>query len=98
MMMSITQLTAGCYTLADRCVNGITANTEKLRHDVERSIGLVTALSPTIGYENATEVAKRAQVENASVKEVVVAMGLLSADEFNAILGNVDKLTAPQGT
>ena len=97
MMMSITQLTAGCYTLADRCVNGITANTEKLRHDVERSIGLVTALSPTIGYENATEVAKRAQAENASVKEVVVAMGLLSDQEFNAILGNVDKLTGPQG-
>lgn len=97
MMMSITQLTAGCYTLADRCLNGITANTEKLRHDVERSIGLVTALSPTIGYENATEVAKRAQAENASVKEVVVAMGLLSDQEFNAILGNVDKLTGPQG-
>jgi len=97
MMMSITQLTAGCYTLADRCVNGITANTEKLRHDVERSIGLVTALSPTIGYENATEVAKRAQAENASVKEVVVAMGLLSDQEFNSILGNVDKLTGPQG-
>ena len=95
LMMSITQLTAGCYTLADRCISGITANVEKLRHDVERSIGLVTALSPTIGYENATLVAQRAQAENATVRQVVLELGLLSEQEFEALLGDVDKLTGP---
>src|SRR5204863_1640273 len=46
----------GCLTLADRCVKGITANREHLRRLVERSIGIVTALNPYIGYERATAV------------------------------------------
>jgi aspartate ammonia-lyase len=95
LMMSITQLTAGCFTLADRCVSGITANEDKLRHDVERSIGLVTALSPVIGYENATAVAQAAQAQNATVRQIVIQLGLLTETEFDAILGNVDRLTGP---
>jgi aspartate ammonia-lyase len=95
LMMSITQLTAGCYTLADRCVSGITANEDKLRHDVERSIGLVTALSPIIGYENATAVAQAAQAQDATVRQIVIQQGLLTEAQFDAILGDVDRLTGP---
>ncbi|MEY2815784.1 MAG: aspartate ammonia-lyase, partial [Actinomycetota bacterium] len=83
------------YTLADRCVSGITANVEKMRADVERSIGLVTALSPILGYENATLVAQTAQAENSTVKEVVLKLGLMTDAEFNRILGDVDKLVRP---
>jgi aspartate ammonia-lyase len=97
LMMSITQLRQGIYTLADRCISGITANADKLRSDVENSIGLVTALSPTIGYENATAVAKKALVENKSVREVVLELGLLTADAFDGILGDVDRLVNPNG-
>ena len=97
LMMGITQLSAGCRTLADRCIDGITANEEKLRHDVERSIGLVTALSPTLGYENATAVAKKAQVEGKTVREVVMELNLMTPAEFDAILGNVDALVRPLG-
>ena len=97
LMMSITQLRQGIYTLADRCISGITANADKLRSDVEHSIGLVTALSPTIGYENATAVAKKALVENKSVREVVLELGLLTADAFDGILGDVDRLVNPNG-
>jgi aspartate ammonia-lyase len=97
LMMSITQLRQGIYTLADRCISGITANADKLRNDVEHSIGLVTALSPTIGYENATAVAKKALVENKSVREVVLELGLLTADAFDGILGDVDRLVNPNG-
>jgi len=97
LMMSITYLRQGCYTLADRCVDGITANVEKLRQDVERSIGTVTALSPMLGYENATLVAQTAQAENSTVKEVVLRLGLMTEAEFNSILGDVDKLVRPNG-
>ena len=57
---SINHLSAACTTLADRCIAGITANREHLRASVERSIGIVTALNPYIGYENATRIAQEA--------------------------------------
>lgn len=93
LMMSITYLRRGCATLRELCVVGITANVEYLRKTVENSIGLVTAISPRIGYENATEVAKQAQASGKSVREVVLEMKLLTSDEFDAILGDVDRLT-----
>src|SRR5437660_3370355 len=57
---SVTHLRQACLTLEARCVRGITANREWLRQSVERSIGIVTALNPYIGYENATAVAQEA--------------------------------------
>ncbi|MFM6971588.1 MAG: aspartate ammonia-lyase, partial [Rhodoluna sp.] len=83
LMMSIVYLRQGCGVLADYCVSGITANAEFLRGEVEKSIGLVTALSPRIGYENATAVAQECLESGASVREVVIARGLLSAAEFD---------------
>ena len=97
LMMSIIYLRQGCYTLADRCVDGITANAARLRADVERSIGTVTALSPLLGYENATLVAQTALAEDSTVKEVVLRLGLMTEAEFNDILGDVDKLVRPNG-
>ena len=95
LMMSITQLRQGCYTLADRCVSGITANVQKMRTDVERSIGLVTVLSPLLGYENATLIAQKAQSDGSSVRDVVLELGLMTAAAFDAMLGDVDKLVRP---
>ena len=95
LMMSIIYLRQGCYTLADRCIDGITANAGRLRNDVERSIGTVTALSPMLGYENATLVAQTALAEDSTVKEVVLRLGLMTEEEFNEILGDVDKLVRP---
>jgi aspartate ammonia-lyase len=96
LMMSITQLRQGCYVLADHCVSGITANVEKLRLSVEQSIGLVTAISPLLGYENATIVAQQALAEGTSVKEVVISLGLMTAEQFDAVLGDVDSLVRPK--
>jgi aspartate ammonia-lyase len=93
LMMSITQLRQGCYVLADACVSGITANVEKLRLSVENSIGLVTALAPTIGYEAASLIAKHAQEHNLSVKQSASQLGLMTEAEFDAILGDVDRIT-----
>jgi aspartate ammonia-lyase len=92
-MMSITQLRNGCMTLADRCVSGITANADRMRQTVEHSIGLVTAISPAIGYEQATYVAKRALATGQSVREVVLGEGIMTEDAFEQILGDVEKLT-----
>lgn len=93
LMMSITYLRKGCRVLADYCISGITANEEYLRSTVENSIGLVTALAPTVGYENATAIAKHAQERGTTVKTAAIELGLLSAAEFDEILGDVDKLS-----
>ena len=96
LMMSITQLRQGCYVLADACVSGITANIEKLRLSVEQSIGLVTAISPVLGYENATIVAQKALADDTSVREVVLELGLMTPAQFDELLGNIDALVRPR--
>jgi aspartate ammonia-lyase len=96
LMMSITQLRQGCYVLADACVSGITANVEKLRLSVEQSIGLVTVISPVLGYENATIVAQKALADDTSVREVVLELGLMTAAQFDELLGNIDALVRPR--
>jgi len=83
---SINHLRAGCRTLADRCVVGITANREHLRKGVERSIGVVTALNPYIGYVNATEVAREALETGCSVYELVLEKKLLTKDQLDTLL------------
>jgi aspartate ammonia-lyase len=95
LMMSITQLRQGCYVLADACVSGITANVEKLRMSVEQSIGLVTVISPLLGYENATIVAQKALADGTSVREVVLELKLMTAAQFDELLGNIDALVRP---
>ncbi len=72
--------------LATRCVDGITANEERLRSMVDSSIGLVTALNPYIGYEAATSVAKEALISGRGVSELVIERGLLPADQLERIL------------
>lgn len=75
---SLSHLRRGCETLTRNCVVGITANTDHLRRQVERSIGIATALNPHIGYVAATEVAVEAHVTGASVGEIVLRRCLLS--------------------
>ena len=83
---SITHLAAACRTLAERCVAGITANTETLLASVQNSIGLVTALNPRIGYTAATDIAKEALATGRGVAELVLEKGLLPADRLAALL------------
>jgi len=64
---SIDMLGRACHTLAERCIKGITANRDHCRKMVENSIGLVTALSPIIGYEKASQIAEEA-TENGSLR------------------------------
>ncbi len=82
----ISRLREAILVLASRCVDGITANVELLRTEVENSIGLVTALNPYIGYEAATDVAKEALATGRGVAELVLERGLLPPEKLEAIL------------
>jgi aspartate ammonia-lyase len=92
---SLKHLRAGCLTLAERCVKGITANREHLRRSVEHSIGIVTALNPYIGYTNATAVAQEALITGKSVYDLVLEKGLLTKSELDEIL-QPEILTKPR--
>jgi len=70
----------------ERCVEGITANEERCRAYVEKSIGIVTALNPHIGYEKTCLVAKEALKEQKSIREVVLAHKFLEEEKLNIIL------------
>ena len=92
---SITHLRNGCLVLADRCVRGITANREHMRAQVENSIGIVTALTPYIGYEQATELAQDALQTGRSVYKLALAKGLLTREALEEIL-KPERLTHPR--
>lgn len=92
---SVLHLGKGCKTLANYCVDGITANRDTLRASVERSIGIVTALNPYIGYANATEVAAEAHRSNRGVAEIVLERKLMSPDQLSEVLCP-EVLTKPQ--
>ena len=91
---SVSHLRNGCLTLADRCVAGITANTEHLRASVANSIGIVTALNPYIGYAHATAVAQEAHASGGSVYDIVLARKLLTKQQLDQIL-RPETLTRP---
>ncbi|WP_433508422.1 aspartate ammonia-lyase [Pseudonocardia halophobica] len=94
---SVAHLTAGCDTLRERCVAGITADVAVLTETVERSISLVTALSPYIGYETATEVAHEALESGRSVTDVVLDRTELTAERLAEIIAP-SRLVAPAPT
>ena len=67
------------------CAVGITANKEKMHHNLHNSLMLVTALNPYIGYENAAKTAKKAFKDNISLKEACVELGFLTAEKFDEV-------------
>jgi len=91
---SLTHLRNGCFALSNRCVRGITANRERLEEHMNRSIGIVTALNPYIGYANATEIAQEALRSGRSVADLVVERKLLTKERLNEIL-KPEALTQP---
>ena len=82
-LQSARLLTESMDSFRERCVDGIRANREKMRENVERSLMLVTALSPKIGYENAARTAQKAHREGTGLKEACVSLGLLTEAEFD---------------
>lgn len=68
------------------CAQGIKPNREKIQENLDKSLMLVTALNPYLGYENAAKIAKKAYAENKTLKEACLDLGLLTEEEFDRIL------------
>ena len=84
-LQSVRLLADAMRSFDERCVSGIKPVREKMQEYLERSLMLVTVLSPRIGYEKAAEIAQKAHREDLSLREACLALGYLSADEFDAV-------------
>lgn len=84
-LQSVRLLTDSLTSFNNNCASGITANKDKMKHNLYNSLMLVTAISPYIGYDNAAKTAKKAYKENISLKEACVALGFLTAEKFDEI-------------
>ena len=84
-LQSVDLLADAIRSFNERCAAGIEANRAKMDANLHNSLMLVTALNPHIGYENAARVAKKAFAEDTSLREACVALGFLTADEFDAV-------------
>jgi fumarate hydratase class II len=86
LLQSIALLAAACRLLATRCVDGIAADRDRLRDMVERSLMMVTALAPRIGYDEAAAIAKEAWASGRTVREVALARKVLPPEELDEVL------------
>ncbi len=84
-LQSVRLLADGIRSFNEHCVSGITANREKMKHNLYNSLMLVTALNPYIGYDNAAKTAKKAYKENISLKEACVQLGFLTPEKFDEV-------------
>ncbi|HSG76877.1 MAG TPA: class II fumarate hydratase [Burkholderiales bacterium] len=81
-LQSVRLLADGCASFEEHCARGIEANAARIAELVERSLMLVTALAPHIGYDRAAEIAKKAHREGSTLKEAALALGYVSAEDF----------------
>lgn len=86
LLRSMMTLERACRVLEERCVDGITANVDRMRHFVEHSIGIVTALVPVIGYEASTDIARTALQTGRGVFELVLERGLMTREALDKVL------------
>jgi aspartate ammonia-lyase len=93
----MTNLTRACKILQDRCIEGITANRERMQMFVEQSVGLITALVPILGYETTTDIAKQALESGRGVYDLVCERGLMTRDQLDRLL-NPSAMTSPRRT
>ena len=84
-LQSARLLSEAMISFHDHCLAGLKANKEKMESNLHRSLMLVTALNPYIGYENAAKTAKKAYQENISLKEACVALGFLTEERFDEV-------------
>ena len=84
-LQSVRLLADSIRSFDTNCACGITANREKMHHNLYNSLMLVTALNPYIGYDNAAKTAKKAYKENISLKEACVSLGFLTEEKFDEV-------------
>ncbi|WP_294703089.1 aspartate ammonia-lyase [uncultured Fusobacterium sp.] len=94
LFQSIEILKNGIMTFIENCLKGITAQEENCKYWVDRSVGIITALNPHIGYKNAAEIAKESIKTGVPVAQIVLQRGLLSKEDLDIIL-NPFEMTKP---
>jgi fumarate hydratase class II len=94
MIHSIQLLADAARSFTENCVKGIRADEKRIRDLMQRSLMLVTALAPKIGYDNAAKVAKEAHARGTTLKEEALRLGFVSAAEFDRLV-QPDKMTHP---
>jgi fumarate hydratase class II len=82
-LMAARNLGDAAQSFAQRCVRGLEPNLEVINHLLGRSLMLVTALTPHIGYEHAAEIAHKAHREGSTLRQAALAMGRVSAEDFD---------------
>jgi fumarate hydratase class II len=95
-LQSVRLLADGCASFEEHCARGIEANRSRIGELVERSLMLVTALAPHIGYDRAAEIAKKAHREGSTLRDAAVALGYVSAEDFERWVRPED-MTRPGG-
>ncbi len=96
LLHSITLLSDACGLFTKYCVEEIQPNREKIKHYVESSLMLVTALSPHIGYDNAAKVAKLAHERGLTLRHACIELGFLKGEDFDRLV-RPEKMLAPEG-
>ena len=86
LLHGIELLTDGCRSFREFCVEGLEADAARIREHLAGSLMLVTALTPSIGYDKAAEIAKKAHHEGSTLREAALALGYLTAAEFDAAI------------
>jgi fumarate hydratase class II len=86
LLHGIELLTDACRSFREFCVEGIEADVARIREHVGNSLMLVTALAPSIGYDRAAEIAKKAHHEGTTLRAAALALGYLTAEEFDAAI------------
>jgi fumarate hydratase class II len=86
LLQSVALLTDACRSFTEHCIVGLEPNRPRLRELVERSLMLVTALSPRLGYDRAATVAHKAHAEGKTLREVCLELGCLSGEEFDRLV------------
>jgi fumarate hydratase, class II len=82
-MMSCRLIADGCSSFREHCVVGIEPNQERLGENLQKSLMLVTALNPHIGYDNAAKIAKNAHKKGLTLKQSALELGLVTAEQFD---------------
>jgi fumarate hydratase, class II len=95
MLQSIRLMTDAVKSFTDNCVVGIRANEPRIRELMERSLMLVTALAPRIGYDKAAQVAKAAHANGTTLRQEAVKLGFVSGVEFDRLV-RPEKMTQPR--
>ncbi|MBP6795547.1 MAG: class II fumarate hydratase, partial [Saprospiraceae bacterium] len=82
-LMSARLIGDACVSFTENCVLGLEPNNARIKHNLDNSLMLVTALNTKIGYDKAAEIAKKAHKEHSTLKQAAIGLGYVTADQFD---------------